>query len=538
MPAPIPAVAPSAGRVLRRMFLTLFLRGRSGRHLDKRAVPKSIGAKLPFTLLLHALVGLLAWTFWGRPVFTLSIYTHGMTLLFLGMFVATSAGEVLFNKEEADILMHRPVTARVLLWSKISVLVQVSLWLAGAFNLAALAIGVAAPDGGWWFLFAHAFSTVLAALFCTGSVVLVYQLCLRWFGRERLDGLMTTAQVLVTVAAVLGSQAVPRLIAHLGGKFSPTPELWWMGLLPPTWFASLDDALAGRGSTVSWAWAVFGLAITAGVLWLAFGKLARDYELGLRALNETTASPRGGRGGRWVGLLVNTAPLRWWLGDPATRAAFLLSAAYLARDRDVKLRIYPTLAPMLAMPLVFLFQDRQIGDNSVGVALAGGYLGLIPLLALNVLQHSQQWQAADLFRSVPLPGPGPLCHGARRAVLVFLALPALTVVALLILLLERDVSRLALLLPGAITLPLYAMIPCRRGRAVPLALPTELARSGQRSVAMFIAPLFAVGFALLAVWAWSQGWFAWFILGELVVVAAAYTSMRASLASARWPSPE
>ena len=45
-------------------------------------------------------------------------------------------GELLFNKEEADILLHRPVTPSALLWAKIGVLLRVSLWLAGAFNLA------------------------------------------------------------------------------------------------------------------------------------------------------------------------------------------------------------------------------------------------------------------------------------------------------------------------------------------------------------------------------------------------------------------
>ena len=33
-------------------------------------------------------------------------------------------------KEEADILLHRPISPRELLWSKIRVLVEVSLWLA------------------------------------------------------------------------------------------------------------------------------------------------------------------------------------------------------------------------------------------------------------------------------------------------------------------------------------------------------------------------------------------------------------------------
>src|SRR6266446_2461704 len=71
-----PAIAME--KTLRRLFLTLFLRGRSSRGLSKDKAPKSVGSKLTLTLLLYAMVGLMAIFFRGQPVFTLSIYLHGM----------------------------------------------------------------------------------------------------------------------------------------------------------------------------------------------------------------------------------------------------------------------------------------------------------------------------------------------------------------------------------------------------------------------------------------------------------------------------
>ena len=96
----------------------------------------------------------MALLFLQQPVFALAVYLHAMTFVFLGMFVASSAGEMLFNKEEADILLHRPVTPRAMLWAKIRVLVEVSLWLAGAFNLVGLFVGFAAA-GNWRFPIVH-----------------------------------------------------------------------------------------------------------------------------------------------------------------------------------------------------------------------------------------------------------------------------------------------------------------------------------------------------------------------------------------------
>ena len=542
-PPPLPPQAPPRppppqGRVLRRLFLTLFLRGRSSRGLQKQTVPKSVGQRLAFTLFFYALFGSFALGFIHQPVFALSIYLHSMTFVLLGMFVASSAGEVLFNKEESDILQHRPVTPRALLWAKISVLAQVSLWLAGAFNLAGMAAGIAASDGGWLYPLAHAVSTALEALFCASCVVMTYQLCLRWFGRERLDAFLTTAQVLVTIVIIGGSQLMPRMMIHQkGGLLSAAPFSPWIGLLPPAWFAGFDDALAGTGATRSWILAALALVGTASVLALAVGRLARDYQTGLQTLSESSGAKPRPASRRWILALVKTPPMRWWLRDSAARAAFLLTVTALARDRETKLRIYPGLAPLLVFPVIILIQnsaDARHG-SAFGAAFAGAYLGLIPLMALNLLQYSQQWQAADLFRAAPVPGPIPLCQGARRAVLCVLTLPLLALFALAVWLLSPDTSQLALLLPGVVMLPVYSLIPCLKGKAVPLSLPAEDAKSASRGLTIIAVMPLAMGVAGLAAWAWSKGWFGWFLLGETALAAAVYAGMSASLRSVRWP---
>jgi len=532
------ASAASPERVLRRLFLTLFLRGRSARGLRKGGAPKSVARKLAVSLAFYALFGLFALTFLRQPVFALSVYLHAMTLVFLGMFVAASAGEVLFNKEEADILMHRPVEPRALLWAKIAVLTQVSLWLAGAFNLAGLFVGLAATDGKWSYPIVHAVSTAAEALFCTGSVVLIYQLCLRWFGRERLEGLMTTAQVLIAVAAVVAGQLAPQLLIHVGPKnLELRAGSWWIGLLPPAWFAGLDDAIAGRATVGSWVLAMCGLAATSAVLWLSFGKLAKDYQSGLQAMEEVVPrQQRRRRGRRWLDVLVHALPIRWWLRDPVARASFLLTAAYLARDRDVKLRVYPSLAPMLMMPVIFLLQDfgHHAGNGGFGTGFTAIYLGIIPMMAVKILRHSQQWQAADVFRVAPMAGPGSLCHGVRRAVLCFLALPLVAFFVLVLWVIPGGRSGLPLLLPGLITLPLYALIGCSRGRAVPLALPTEEARSAERGLSMLAVMVVSMALSGIASWAWSAGWFRWLLAVEASVATILYLVFFRSITKARW----
>jgi len=230
--------------------------------------------------------------------------------------------------------------------------------------------------------------------------------------------------------------------------------------------------------------------------------------------------------------------LSWWLRDSVARAAFLLTAAYLVRDRDVKLRVYPGLAPMLVMPLVFMLRPASHGETGFAVAFAGSLLGVMPLLALSMLRYSQHWQASDIFRAAPMLGPAQLCHGARRAVLLVLTLPVLALFGGLALLLQTPVETLQLVVPGLVALPLFALFPCLSGAAVPLSLPTEEAKAANRGAAMIGVMLVAFALSGLGLLARYGGWFWWLVIVEAVAVVSLYLPIRARVGAARWPALE
>jgi ABC-2 type transport system permease protein len=532
--------APSVAATLRRLFQILFLRGRSSRGLKKSAVPDSIAKKLGVTLLFYAFLGTFFTFLFRLPIFGYSAFLHVMTFGLLGLFVASSSGEVLFNKEEADILLHRPIDPKTLLWAKVTVLLQVSMWLALAYNLTAFVSGCFARDANLAWPAVHLLSLALEALFCVSFVVMIYELCLRWFGRERLDGLMTTAQVLMAVVAVVGSQLLPQLLFR-SEKFGELERnVWWIALFPPAWFAGIDDAIAGSGQASSWMLAGLALAATAIVTWLAFSRLARSYESGLQRMIQAAPArvPKAG-GRRWLEVLVDLPPMRWWLREPVSRAAFLLSAAYLTRDRDVKLRLYPTVAPMMGMPLIFFFGPSRRGpaaDTAAGfmIPFAGCYVCLVPMMAIQILRYSQQWQAADVFRSSPLASPLPLCHGARRAVLCLVALPLIGIYAILAAIASRDISHVFLLLPGMIVLPIFALVPSLDGTGVPLICPVDESKAAKRTGLVFAATFLGMILSGITALMWSLGLFVWFILAELAVAIPIYISLRRRVSSLRW----
>jgi len=542
-PTPPPILAEQVAhpeKALRRLFLTLFLRGRGARGLNKQGAPRSVGTKLFGTLLLYGIFGCFALAFMHKPVFLLAVYLHGLTFVFLGMFIASSAGEMLFNKEEADILLHRPISPKVMLWAKIRVLVEISLWLAVALNLAGLVVGLT-TGGGVLFFLVHLCSLTLEAIFCASCVVLLYQLCLRWFGRERLEGLMTMSQVVVSVALVMSGQILPRVMFHAGNFLDLSHVSWWIALLPPAWFAGMDDAVAGSGSLMAWLMAALALLATGLVIWFAFGHLARDYEIGLQHLGEVSTAKRKSPGKRrWADRLVEVPPLSWWLREPVSRASFLLTIAYLTRDRETKLRVYPGIAPIMFLPFIFLFQGNQGragGAPNFMIPFMGIYLGMIPMYSLQLLRFSQQWPAADVFQLAPIRGPGALCDGARQAVLFLLASPIVIFVVGLAWLLT-GFTTLLLILPGLTILPVFSILPSFQRKGLPLCQPIDSAKAASRGLTMYLIMMIAFGLAVLTSFAWKDGWFWEYEAGLAVVCTALYAAMRWSVSKQGWPSAE
>jgi ABC-2 type transport system permease protein len=417
---------------------------------------------------------------------------------------------------------------------------QIALWLAGSFNWVGFFLGTTIAPGKLLFVAAHAVSLTLETFFCIGLVVVTYQVCLRWFGRERLDALLTTTQTAMSVLIVLGSQLAPRLLMQPGNHIGVALESWWVLLLPPAWFAGIDDAMAGIHARSSWVLAGCGVLATVLALWVGFGKLAREYATGLQALNEN-AAPRKSQGarGKWLERMVRLAPLRWWLGDSVTRGAFVLAVAYMFRDRETKLRVFPGLAPMLVMPVMMLLPQRTNGTTVASgfmLAFAGTYLGLAPFLALSFLKYSQHWQAADIFRAAPLVGPAPFCQGARKAVFIVLTVPLFILVVVITLAMGVELSKLRLLLAGVIALPALSMVPCASGECVPFSQPTEEAKSAGRGLQMIGVMFVSMIIAGLAATADGFGFLWWFLGAEALVAAGVYAVLHHRCAKAIWPA--
>jgi hypothetical protein len=161
---------------------------------------------------------------------------------------------------------------------------------------------------------------------------------------------------------------------------------------------------------------------------------------------------------------------------------------------------------------------------------------MVPMMVVALLQYSQHWQAADLFRAAPLAGPAPLCHGVRKAVLLLLTLPLVLTLSACVLLIEQHAAALVMMIPGIMVLPVVALIPNLGGRAIPLSQPIEEAKSAGRGLTMMGAIIATMALSGIAMLAWTGGWLWLLLIIEFVIVTALYVLLRHRINRAGWPT--
>lgn len=537
------AVPSTPEKTLRRLFWKLLFRGRAAQQMQAHRTKKQLSMGL--TLFLYTLFGVLpAMTAFMVDTFAFGAFLHAFTFMFASLTLASSAGTMLFMKEEAEILLHRPVTPQQMLRAKAFVLVAFALVLSLALNFAGLIAGVWSKGGTWRFIPAHLVTMVLLMVFSTACIVLVYNACLKWLGREKLDNLLTTLQALLAVVMMLSGQVMPRFLRAETMQHLHLGEGWSL-VLPPVWFGALDALLSGAAPwSRVWLPSMLALGITVLTVWLAFSKLAAAYGQGLMLLNESESPPADGKPGRErrrvLTALLKAPPLRWWLRDPVERQAFLLTSAYMARDRELKLKLYPGLAPMLLMPVAMFFSLSGVKHPEVLTwvqGFAACYLAIVPLQAMLMLSRSEHWRAAAFFHVAPLPHWAPLFHGARKAVLGWFTYPILLLQAGILCTMQWSFVPLLMSLPALIFLPAFSLAPAIAKAWIPLSQPAE-EQSDSFMGCLFMLVVIALSAAIgaLSMWMWKMGgvWFCGFLAVELIVMLGAYAGLSLILQAKPW----
>jgi hypothetical protein len=264
-------------------------------------------------------------------------------------------------------------------------------------------------------------------------------------------------------------------------------------LTPPGWFAAFGAILGGAGSQALLPAAAAGILVTTALAWMAIRHLSAGYAERLRSLDEVKTRRRDAAGTP-VGSRLDGV-VRFWIRDPVERAAFGLAAAAMGRDRETKLRLYPSLAGILLVPIMAFLDSRHGSSGGRIFGLLG--LGMVALLSVTVvetLRVSSQHAAADVFRMAPLESACGLFHGVRKAALFYVALPAGLAMATLIAFTFRG-GRDGLVagIPMILAIPTISLLPGVLGDYVPLSRPAVQGEIGSQAAVLMFGGMLVMG---------------------------------------------
>jgi len=513
---------------LLKCYWRLSTRGRVSRAMGSRGGKRR---SLIFVLLMYMVTGLMTGTFAFSSLvdlFTYTIIIHSMTFFVVGMAVTAESGDILFNTNENDVLMHRPIHPRTLLLAKTINLVAFTLILATALNLFPTFFALAISGTRIWFPLVHLISMTVLCIFCSAAVVCTYGIVIKFLDREKFDNFAAWSQIAMSVLFIGGYQVVPRLLQRFEG-LSLKAYARYLFALPPAWFAGFDSGLAGD-HPFGVLLGLIGLLTTAALAYMAIGRLSTGYAQGLAKIGETrTAAPKSERVIRRREL--RNPLLRWWLRDPIELWSFRLAAAYMRRDRDIKLRLYPSLTIFLVFPLISLLDRNRGGFSSVMPLVTLWMLAMLPYQALQTLQMSQQYLAADIFAIAPLPSAAPVFHGVRKATILYLLLPALGIAGLLIgYIAPGGLRGMALALPGLLAIPVISLAPAMTRDYLPLSRPAARGDQSSRNVGLMFVSMLSMGMVLAVTYFARQfGVLGYMIAIELVVISAVYYLMNRAI---------
>lgn len=492
-------------RQLRVLLATYFrqdLRGGGSFHKPGKSEYITSNWMLLIPLGIHAMGGLfislLAMA--GADVFLYSIIALSYTSFLVALIVLTESANTIFNPNESDIIGHLPISPETLLAAKILNLLFFAMLFAVAANLLPSVMGVWAGRSGIGFIPAHALAATMTSLFITALIVSCYGLLMRYVSKERFDSFVAWAQAGLTLAVILGYQLLPHIAdrEELTGRFEFRHYLL---LYPPAWFAGLAMLLMGNFEPGFAALAALGLGSLAISIAVGIKKIAASYSpeaLISRGVRKEKAEKihRKSRGSL-AGLLLR---------DPVERAVFDLVSIYIRRDREIKVRLYPSLATFLFFPLLALitgkldnpFREAFEFERAFYAMFAAEMVPFVSLTAIESLLFSNHYQAGYIFHAAPIERIGQVNGGFRKAVLSHVTAAGFLILFAFYSIFWRDpLDALLMLAPWLAITPAVLVVPFIGRQLFPLSRRYQKGQQTGRNTIILLASVLGMSFNLL-----------------------------------------
>ncbi len=383
-------------------------------------------------------------------------YLYQMSIAFsIFMFIIMTTmisdfSSVLLDVKDKSILNTKPVSPTTI---NVAKTLHVSIYLFFVtFTTTAIPLIVSLVVQGISFFLLFIVGIMLADLLVLFFTALIYFFILKVFDGERLKDMINYVQIGLTIAIVIGYQVVPRSFEFIDLNLSVDPK-WWQIFLPPFWYGGAFEFLLNeRHSLIIILFAL--LALICPVLSiLAYVKLIPAFEKSLQKLSNHSEKYR--KDHRKLTLLLT----RLFCRDQTEKIFFRFASQMMKNERELKLKIYPSLGMSIILPFVVLFSFFSNTHWSLSeLRTSHGYLTsyfsltVIPSIVI-MLKYSSKYKGAFIYVVTPIRDKSPIFKGTLKAFLARLFIPIYLVLSILFTILFG-----ARILPDLIALLLAAFL--------------------------------------------------------------------------------
>ena len=452
-----------------------------------------------------------------------------ITLLFsffiaiLCMMLVSDFTSVLIDVRDNEIILPKPVNdATVVVARLLHVFVHICKIILPMCVPSLLYLSIRVhPGAALVFLFVIFFVT----LFSIFLINAVYILILRITTPARFKAIISYVQIGFAIFIYGGSQVFPRLMNGTEMSTLRLPDTNLLLLAPPYWFASFFEASVSwhasarmlLASVLAIVVPLFSIVVVVRYLAPAFNQKLAMISGSSGGASSASSSERSGRISRFFARLVS--------GTPVVHTGFLFTWKMMARSREFKLKVYPTLGYFFVLFLLSLFNKYQKTLSSILEFFTGFGLitvvymsSLVLLLALIQVTHAEKFKAAWMFYTTPLRRPGQLITGAVLAVILYLGYIPFSLLLLLGLWFGGPTVLLHFSLALCNQLVISLAFTLLFARKLPFSQPPADAQSGAQTMWMLLIAVIAALFGGLQYLVFKNLWLTGLAFGFSVLV--------------------
>jgi ABC-2 type transport system permease protein len=441
------------------------------------------------TMLMAFLMGFLYLVFLllGSDQITHLFFFFSAYLFMLASMLISDFTSVLIDVRDNMIILPKPVNDRTVLMAKLlHIIVHMSRIV---FPMSLPGFVLVFINLGWWQAICLLLVIILSSLFAIFLINAAYLLVLKITTPEKFKSFIAWFQIGFAILLYGGYQLVPRVSNIENFQLFSITETWYAKFLPPYWFAGAWEFLAGYRVNSTWIWFFLAIASTIFSTWLVIRYLAPAFNRKLAMIAGSNADETGGVRSLKPssrGYAASLASL--FTMNEQEKAGFLFSWKWTARNREFKLRVYPTIGYILVWVVISFYKvilnEPDFFSGGSDSKIATSFLVLIYfssfilINAIHQVNHSDQYKASWIFFSTPLKSPGDIVLGSFKSIICKFFLPLAIVLMIAGMILVGPVLLPNLVLGLSNQLVICAVVLLSTQKKLPASLPVNTNRRG------------------------------------------------------------